>query len=82
FGYHKDYLSKVFNNRIGCGFNRYVNLLRARHARHLIATSRKSLDEISLLSGFQCMKSFRRAFLEYYGKTPYEYRSEIYEKPI
>ena len=76
FGYHKDYLSKVFNSRIGCGFNRYVNVLRARYAKHLISTSEKSLDEISAASGFQCMKSFRRAFVDYYGKTPYEYRCE------
>ncbi|MBR2986386.1 MAG: helix-turn-helix domain-containing protein [Clostridia bacterium] len=74
FGYHKDYLSKVFNSRIGCGFNRYINVLRSRHAHHLIDTTRMSLDEISLASGFQCMKSFRRAFLDYYGQTPYEYR--------
>ena len=50
FGYHKDYLSKVFKGRIGCGFSRYVNVLRARHARHLIATTSQSLDEISIAS--------------------------------
>ena len=79
FGYHKDYLSKVFNSRIGCGFSRYVNVLRARHARHLIATTHKSLDEILVLSGFQCMKSFRRAFSDYYNETPYECRHRLGE---
>lgn len=80
FGYHKDYLSRVFNSRIGCSFSRYVNVLRARHARYLIRTTRKSLDEISVASGFRCMKSFRRAFFDYYGQTPYEYRCETGEK--
>ena len=77
FGYHKDYLSKIFNACIGCGFNRYVNVLRARYARKLIMQGNKSLDEIATASGFQCMKSFRRAFYEYYGQTPYEYRREL-----
>ena len=71
-GYHKDYLSKVFNARIGCGFSYYVNFLRARYARHLIHSGEKDLEVISFASGFQCMKSFRRAFLEHYGETPYE----------
>ncbi len=81
FGYHKDYLSKVFNTRIGCGFSRYINLLRARHARHLIKNGSEHLDEVALLSGFQCMKTFRRAFSEFYGQTPYEYRQEVCRSP-
>lgn len=71
-GYHKDYLSKVFNARIGCGFLYYVNFLRARYARHLIVSGEQDLYRISFASGFQCMKSFRRAFLEHYQETPYE----------
>lgn len=74
FGYHKDYLSKMFNACVGCGFNHYVNLLRARYAHKLLVQSDKSLDEILAASGFQSMKTFRRAFSEHYGITPYEFR--------
>ena len=76
FGYHKDYLSKMFNACVGCGFNHYVNLLRARYAHKLLVQSNKTLDEILAASGFQSMKTFRRAFSEHYGTTPYEFRKE------
>lgn len=74
FGYHKDYLSKMFNACVGCGFNHYVNLLRARYAYKLLVQTNKNLDEILAASGFQSMKTFRRAFSEHYGITPYEFR--------
>lgn len=74
FGYNKDYISKIINSHIHCGFNRYLNVLRARNARNLIDNSDKSLDEICFLSGFGCMKSFRRAFVDYYNQTPREYQ--------
>ncbi|MBO7740839.1 MAG: helix-turn-helix domain-containing protein [Clostridia bacterium] len=77
FGYHKDYLSKMFNACVGCGFNHYVNLLRARYAHKLLTQSDKSLDEILAASGFQSMKTFRRAFSEHYGITPYEFHRSL-----
>ena len=73
FGYHKDYLSKMFNACVGCGFNHYVNLLRSRYAYKLLKQTSKSLDDIMAASGFQSMKTFRRAFTEHYGITPYEF---------
>ena len=77
FGYHKDYLSKMFNACVGCGFNHYVNVLRAIHAHKLLKNSNKSLEEVLVASGFQSMKTFRRAFSEHYDITPYEYRRSL-----
>lgn len=77
FGYNKDYISKIINKHIHCGFNRYLNVLRSRNARNLIENSDKSLDEICELSGFGCMKSFRRAFVDYYEQTPREYQQSL-----
>lgn len=77
FGYNKDYISKIINHHIHCGFNRYINVLRARNARNLIENSDKSLDEICFLSGFGCMKSFRRAFSDYYDQTPRDYQKSL-----
>ena len=78
-GYHKSYLSEIFNKGVGYSFNRYLNMLRARYAYRLIRQSAMSLDEISLASGFQCTRSFRRAFVEYYNMTPHEYRQFLQE---
>lgn len=77
FGYNKDYISKIINNHIHCGFNRYLNVLRVRHAKNLIENSNKSLDEICFLSGFGCTKTFRRAFTDYYNQTPREYQKTL-----
>lgn len=73
-GYHKSYLSGIFNQGVGYNFNHYLNMLRARYAHHLILQTKLSLNEIGTESGFQCTRSFRRAFLEYYGQTPHECR--------
>lgn len=76
-GYNKDYISRLINDHIHCGFNRYVNVLRARYARNLIEKGESSLDEICFASGFGCMKTFRRAFTDYYSQTPREYQKSI-----
>ena len=77
FGYHKDYLSKIFNAGVGCGFNQYVNILRVKYAKDLIVQGKLTLDEIGAASGFQSSLTFRRAFVEYFGKTPSEYRKNL-----
>lgn len=77
FGYNKDYISRMINQHIHCGFNRYVNVLRVRNARSLIEKGEKNLDEICERSGFGCMKTFRRAFTDYYDLTPREYQRSL-----
>ena len=80
FGYHKDYLSKIFNMGVGCNFNCYVNTLRVRHARNLIVQKKMTLDEICTASGFQSTHSFRRVFTNYYGQSPYQYQRSLKNK--
>lgn len=77
FGYHKDYLSKIFNTGVGYGFNQYVNILRVKYAKRLIVQEKLTLDEIGTESGFQSALTFRRAFIDYYGQTPSEYRKNL-----
>lgn len=74
YGYHKDYLSRLFNANIGCGFSHYVNILRARHAAMLLRGSHLSLEEIAYQSGFNSTRTFYRAFQGFYGMTPTAYR--------
>ena len=73
-GYHKSYLSGIFNQGVGYHFNQYVNMLRVRYARQLIVNTAMTLDEISAEAGFQCTRSFRRAFIEHYNQLPHEYK--------
>lgn len=74
FGYHKDYLSRLFNVSIGVGFSHYMGILRSRHAAMLLRESNLSLDEIAYRSGFNSTRTFYRAFQGFYNVTPSAYR--------
>lgn len=76
YGYGKTYISRMFNSQLGCGFSHYLNVLRSRHAAGLIRTTRENLDQIAYMSGFQSIRTFNRAFLDFYGMSPYEYRKK------
>ena len=75
FGYNKDYLSRFFNAYLGYGFNRYLNLLRSRHAARLIDQTDQPLTDIAYQSGFSNYRTFNRAFSTVYGLTPSLYKA-------
>lgn len=74
FGYNKDYFSRLFNDTLGCGFNHYINMIRARHAASLIRNSDSSITEIAYASGFNNLRTFSRAFCSLYGMTANSYK--------
>lgn len=74
FGYNKDYLSRVFNSTLNCGFKYYLNLLRARNAANLILNSDMSISDIAYESGFTSQRTFNRSFKELYHVTPMEFK--------
>lgn len=76
-GYHKDYLSRVFNETIETGFSKYLNTMRLRYAVQLIRTTDLSLEEIADRSGFGNPHSFYDFFKENYDCTPGTYRKRI-----
>lgn len=75
FGYNKDYLSRMFNTSMGCGFKYYLNLLRARNAANLILNSDLPMYEVAYQSGFTSQRTFHRFFKELYDTTPIEYKN-------
>ena len=74
-GHHPVSISKAFSKHTGVGFHYYLQYQRCSHAAHLIKTSNMSFSEIAYESGFGSIRSFNRAFLTIYGKTPTEYKS-------
>lgn len=76
-GYHKDYLSRIFNKTIGTGFSQHLSTMRLRFAVQLIRTTDLSLDEIADRSGFGNPHSFYDVFKENYQCTPGAYRKRI-----
>lgn len=73
FGYSRSYLSKVFKENFNCNFLDYVNTLRCRKAAHLLTEKEASILEISMNSGFDCVRTFYRVFKSQYHMTPTQY---------
>lgn len=76
-GYNKCYISRFFNSVLGCGFNRYINTLRVRHAASLMRESDAGIEEIAARSGFQNIRNFNRYFQLLYQTTPKEYKRSL-----
>lgn len=74
-GCNYDYLSRVFNQTYHMNFRTAVNQYRCEKALRLLHTTRQSLTDISMASGFQSIRSFNRIFREYMGISPSEYRN-------
>ncbi|MFS0873053.1 MULTISPECIES: AraC family transcriptional regulator [Paenibacillus] len=73
-GYSEAYLSRMFHEYTGQTFTEYKQILCLEMAIELLDSTNKSLTEISYETGFPNVKSFRKAFKEVMGKTPYEYK--------
>lgn len=71
----KYYISHLFGSRINMKFNDYINSLRVSAASRYLSNTDKSITEISELVGFGTSRTFNRAFLKHFGKSPSEYRA-------
>ncbi len=74
FGYNKDYISRCFNQYLGCGFNDYLNSIRLKHALMLMQDQEMTLTNISFESGFNNYRTFNKVFQSAYKITPTEYK--------
>ncbi|MBE6667950.1 MAG: AraC family transcriptional regulator [Ruminococcaceae bacterium] len=76
-GVHPVTVSKIFTRHTGYGFSYYLQYTRCAYAAKLINVKSMTLSEIVYESGFGCIRSFNRAFLNVYGITPTEYKRQI-----
>ena len=69
-------LSRLCNQKIGMGFNAYLNFLRITTAKRLLLYTDQSVAQIAKDCGFETVRTFNRAFREITGgQTPSSYRS-------
>ena len=66
----------------GTSFSDYVNSLRCRKATQLLKEKENSILEISMMSGFDCIRTFYRVFKKEYAMTPSQYIKSINSSPI
>ncbi|QDU75876.1 Xylose operon regulatory protein [Bremerella volcania] len=68
-------LEHRFESVVGHSIAKEIRLTRMRHSQHLLASTSLSIVDIAVRSGFESTSGFVRAFREYTGKTPTQYRS-------
>lgn len=71
------YISHTFTDKIRISFRDYINSLRLNEAHTLLINSDMNMTEIALMSGFETIRTFNRAFKKHYGTSPSEYRKKI-----
>lgn len=69
------YLSKIFKEKSGRGFQDYLLKYRMKKACELLDDIHFKSYEVAHYVGYSNPKNFSRAFKAYFGKTPKEYRN-------
>ncbi len=76
-GVHPVHLSREFQRFFGCSLGQYVRKLRVEHGRRHLSLPDLSIGEVAQDAGFCDQAHFTRAFKEFIGMTPGEYRSSV-----
>lgn len=74
FGINKEALDAFCEENTGTNFINYLNEVRLRYSSSLLATCDLNVDEIATIAGYQSITTFYRAFKNFKGVTPTEYR--------
>lgn len=71
----RTYLCRTFKAHAGIGVNHFITKTKLDEAKRLMASTNKSVAEISELLGFSSQSYFQNVFKRFEGITPKEYRS-------
>lgn len=72
------YLSKTIKNKTGHNFTDYLNKLRINRSIELLKSEKNyTIKEISDMVGYNSQHYFSRAFKNYTGKSPVQYKKEV-----
>lgn len=71
---NKSYLCTSFKETMGLRIFEYIEQLRINHACSLLKTTRMSITEVALASGFNSAQYFNKIFKKVRGMTPGAYR--------
>lgn len=70
------YLCKCFKKVTGRTIFEYIEQMRVQYSCYLLRTTRDSVMDIALGSGFNTVSYYNRIFKKYSGQTPKEYRQQ------
>ena len=74
FSFSTYYFSRLFKSATGYNFTEYLTLQRVKRAQLFLANSDMNITEIAFASGFKSISSFNRAFRQFRGCAPRDYR--------
>ncbi|MDG0811554.1 response regulator transcription factor [Cohnella rhizosphaerae] len=72
----REYLMKLFKQHYGYGIHEYVQKVRMDKAKALLDRPELKIQEISEMLGFKDKNYFSKAFRNYVGLSPTEYRAQ------
>ena len=67
-------LSRIFRNDVGIGFVSYVNAKRVEYAKELLLTTKETVHDIAVKSGFSNDNNFFKVFKAHTGISPTTFR--------
>lgn len=74
--YNPSYFSRLFKDIYGITVTEYIQKERIEKSCYLLAHSNRSIDEISLMVGYDDKTNFYKFFRKHCGITPAEYRKK------
>jgi YesN/AraC family two-component response regulator len=74
--FSKEYLSKLFKARYGCGIYEFLLRTRMTRARELLSDPSLQIQEIAARTGYSDTHYFSKAYRNYYGESPTQYRKQ------
>lgn len=81
-GVHRSHFTKVFKARMDIPPSSYLQDLRMAKAKEMLEQSSYSVTEIALSLNFSDLYAFTRAFKNYFGTSPSEYRSNYAKERV
>jgi len=69
-----NYVSKVFKQVTGMKFSEYLQIVKMKHAEKMLLDINLKIYQVSYAVGYDNPKNFTRAFKQFFGLTPWEYR--------
>lgn len=81
-GISNRHLSRMFKKTTGYTLGKYIGNERINQAQHLLAKPDLQIKEIAYLCGFKSQSSFAKTFHDAMGKTPSEYRRQLFAPPV
>ncbi len=76
-GLRRETLSRLFHQKLGITFSRYLTSVRVAEVKRMLETSDEDISSVALRCGFQSISQFNRQFKKMEGMSPSQYRQQV-----